>query len=55
MTICTEHDSEVCYESRYCPACAIRDQLLKSEDKITDLETEISSLKSEIKNLEQNQ
>lgn len=44
MTICSAHDSEVCYESRDCPACAIADELKAANDEIAKLEQEIKSL-----------
>lgn len=50
MTICNDHDNEVCYESRNCPACELQDQLTKAEERVTELEGEVSSLKDEIKN-----
>lgn len=50
MTICNDHDAEVCYESRDCPACELKAALTKAEEKIGDLETEVESLKEEIKN-----
>jgi transcription initiation factor IIE alpha subunit len=51
MTICSAHDGEVCYESQYCPACGILEQLENAEYKIAKLEDEISDIRSEIAKL----
>jgi hypothetical protein len=48
MTICNDHDSEVCYESRDCPACKLQEKLSKAEETIDELKNEVSELKSEL-------
>ena len=42
MNLCSEGHDEVCYESRHCPVCEVRD----------DLNIEIETLKSNIGDLE---
>lgn len=45
MKICTEHDGDVCYEERTCPACIL-------QKTIDDLNDEVNALKDEVKSLE---
>jgi hypothetical protein len=44
MTICNDHDGEVCYECRDCPACAIQAELDKAEEKIEELKQQVEEL-----------
>jgi len=36
MNLCEDGHREVCYESRDCPACAIKDELAVTEDQLSD-------------------
>jgi hypothetical protein len=47
MELCSDGHDEICYNSRYCPLCDMRDDL---EDYIIDLEQEVSDLKLEQNN-----
>jgi polyhydroxyalkanoate synthesis regulator phasin len=46
MNICTEHKSEVVYETRYCPACEIQEELDAAKEKITELENKVEELEN---------
>ena len=47
MTICNDHDGEVCYECRYCPACQIQAELTKAQEKIEELKQQVEELNKE--------
>ena len=44
MTICTDHNHEVCYESRECPACEIKTELDEAKQEIEKLNEKIEEL-----------
>lgn len=46
MNICNDHDQEVCYESRNCPACVIQEKLNSAENEIQELKTKIEELEN---------
>lgn len=46
MTICNDHDQEVCYESRDCPACLLQEQLDAALAKIESLKEELDQKES---------
>ena len=45
MNLCGEHESEIAYESQFCPAC----------QEIEDLKEQVEILKETIAKLEENQ
>lgn len=55
MNLCSDSHDEVCYESRYCPVCAIRtdltDELKDATAKIESLEADVDALKDQVADL----
>jgi TolA-binding protein len=49
MELCSDSHDEVCFDSKHCPVCWIRDDL---EDQIDELNNTISDLNDEINELE---
>ncbi len=51
MNLCSENHNEVCYETRSCPACSLRDELQRVIDRrdatIEELESTIEDLKEQ--------
>lgn len=44
MELCSEGHKEVCYETRFCPACALVEEIKDLKAKIEDLEDEIKDM-----------
>lgn len=51
MNLCSDKHEEVCFESRVCPVCDIREDL---EIQIESLEEELKSAEKTIEDLERN-
>lgn len=49
MELCSIGHEEVCYETRFCPACAVKEEL---QTKIEDLQKENDSLNEELDNIQ---
>ncbi len=58
MNLCSDGHDEVCYETRYCPACEIKDdlniQIEKLESQIGDLEVNLLDVQEELKKIQEN-
>ena len=48
MNLCSDKHEEVCFESKVCPVCDVRDDL---QDTIDDLEKQVASLTDEVDSL----
>jgi peptidoglycan hydrolase CwlO-like protein len=48
MEICSSEHDEICYESHFCPVCAIKED---TANEINALDDEISSLRADIDSL----
>lgn len=48
MNLCSSGHDEVCYESRKCPACEMRDHRDEVMEERDDLQKQVSQLESEI-------
>ena len=46
MNLCDAGHEEVCFEGRNCPACALKDEILERDKKITNLEMEVYDLEN---------
>lgn len=44
MELCSIGHEEVCYESRFCPACAVKDEL---QAKIDEMQAKIDEMQEE--------
>jgi hypothetical protein len=56
MNLCSEKHDEVCFESRYCPACEVADdkdeEIEKLQAQLSDKDDEISELTTQIEGFE---
>lgn len=52
MNLCNDGHEEVCYESRNCPACIMKDERDGYEKDIEQAQDTISELKAEVNELE---
>jgi hypothetical protein len=54
MELCNDGHDEVCYDSRYCPACSLEEdaasEIATLKDKINDLNGEIADLNVDLIN-----
>jgi len=49
VSVCEDGHDQVCYESRYCPACFLKEQ---AKDQATELKEIIRQLEEKIEGLE---
>lgn len=48
MRICEDGHEEVCHEGRSCPACELKGEKKRLEEKIEELQKEIKELQEQI-------
>jgi hypothetical protein len=57
MNLCSDGHDEVCYETRHCPVCEIKDdlniQIEKLESQIGDIEVKLLDAQDELKKIEE--
>ena len=41
LNICNDEHEEVCYEGRYCPACAVVERVRALEGELSDVRREL--------------
>lgn len=49
MELCSDEHDEVCYESRYCPVCTLKDE---KDNEIEEKNSEIKSLIDDMEELQ---
>lgn len=52
MNLCRDHDDDLAYEGRECPACALAQALERKEIEIAGLQERIEDLEGHVRTLE---
>jgi hypothetical protein len=53
MNLCSKNHEEVCFESRYCPACEVATERDAFEEECTTLKEQLADLQNDYRALEQ--
>ncbi len=47
MELCSNGHEEVCYESRFCPVCAVKEEMQEKIDKLQEENDKLNEIEQE--------